>query len=273
MRWPPSVEEVPFAGEHHREAELVGLLDHLLRRASRHPVGSPPRHPAAAAASMPSSNGIERVARGRAAVRAARRLLGRDLARLDAVLLPGADADRLAVLDQHDRVRLHVPADRATRARGRATAPGSGATLVTTRQSLRVAAKWCGVLHEEPARDLPEVERLGAGRRALRGCACSCASSAAPRSCRARSPARSRRRPAGRRPSRSTVARVDRPVQRDDPAERGTLVALERALVRGRRASSSTRDAARVRVLDDGARGPDRRDRARAATRRRRRSS
>ena len=54
---------------------------------------------------------VERVARARAARGAAGGLLRRDLARLDPVLLPGADADGLAVLHQHDRVRLHVPAD------------------------------------------------------------------------------------------------------------------------------------------------------------------
>ena len=54
---------------------------------------------------------VERVRRARAADRAAGRLLRRDLARLDPVLLAGADADRLPVLHEHDRVRLHVPAD------------------------------------------------------------------------------------------------------------------------------------------------------------------
>ena len=48
---------------------------------------------------------------------------------------------------------------------------------------------------------------------------------------------------------------VDRAVERDDAAERGALVALERALVRGGEVVGD-RDAARVGVLDDGDRGP-----------------
>ena len=46
---------------------------------------------------------------------------------------------------------------------------------------------------------------------------------------------------------------VDRTVERDDPAERGQLVGLERALVGGRGVGGDG-DAARVGVLDDGAR-------------------
>src|SRR5581483_189455 len=54
---------------------------------------------------------VERVARARAALGAPVGLLRRDLTRFDAVLLPGADADGLAVLHEHDRVRLHMSAD------------------------------------------------------------------------------------------------------------------------------------------------------------------
>ena len=52
-----SVQEVPFAGEHHREAELVGALDDLLVAASQPPGWITTATPAAAAASMPSGNG------------------------------------------------------------------------------------------------------------------------------------------------------------------------------------------------------------------------
>ena len=75
---------------------------------------------------------------------------------------PAPMPDGLAVLHQHDRVRLHVPADAPRQLGvaplGRRSAP----RLVTTRQSSRVAAKWCGVLHQEPAADLAEVERSAA---------------------------------------------------------------------------------------------------------------
>src|SRR5438045_2948582 len=99
------MEEVPFAREHHGETELVGppddglvahgatRLDHCsnsCRRGGLDAVGE----------------GIERVARAGAADRAAVRLLGGDLARLDAVLLPRADADGLAVFHEHDGVAL-----------------------------------------------------------------------------------------------------------------------------------------------------------------------
>ncbi len=39
-----------------------------------------------------------------------------------------------------------------------------GARLVTTRQSSRVGGEVVGVLHEEPAADLAEVEGLGLGQ-------------------------------------------------------------------------------------------------------------
>ena len=65
---------------------------------------------------------------------------------------------------------------------------------------------------------------------------------------------------------------VDRAVERDDAAERRALVALERALVRDREVGVDAH-AARVRVLDDRARGPVAEVVHESATRRRRRSS
>ena len=53
---PPSVEEVPFAGEHHRESELVGGLDDFSSRIAP-PGWMTAATPAAAAASTPSWNG------------------------------------------------------------------------------------------------------------------------------------------------------------------------------------------------------------------------
>src|SRR5207248_152426 len=54
---------------------------------------------------------VERVRPARAALGPARRLLGRNLARVDTALLAGADAHALAVGDEHDGVGLHVAAE------------------------------------------------------------------------------------------------------------------------------------------------------------------
>ena len=108
---------------------------------------------------------------------------------------------------------------------------GVGATLVTTRQSLRAAAKWCGVLHEEAAGDLAEVERLGAGRRRFEDARV--LALLLQRLDRARLVA-GRDHDVGLRARDHALdgRGVDRTVERDDAAERGALVALERALVR-----------------------------------------
>ena len=111
---------------------------------------------------------VERVARGRAARGAARGLLRRDLARLDAVLLARADADGLAVLHEHDRVRLHVPAD-APRELEVAPLLGGGRDLRDDAPVVARRREVVGVLHEEAARDLAEVERVVAWRRRPRG--------------------------------------------------------------------------------------------------------
>ena len=103
------MQEVPFAGEHHREPELVGLLDHcfVAHRATGLDHDRDTRRGRGLHAVFER---VERVTRARAADRAPRGLLRRDLARLDPVLLTGADTDGLAVLHEHDRVRLHVAA-------------------------------------------------------------------------------------------------------------------------------------------------------------------
>src|SRR5262245_62253593 len=89
---PSSMQEMPFAGEDHRESELVGPLDHDVvahcTAGLHHHC-----HPGRGRRLDAVGEGIERVARACAADSAARRLLGGDLTRLDAVLLPGSDAD------------------------------------------------------------------------------------------------------------------------------------------------------------------------------------
>ena len=121
----------------------------------------------------------------------------------------------------------------ARRARGRATAPAWAPTFVTDAPVVARRREVVRRLHEEAARDLPEVERARPRGRAPRGCGCSCASSGALRSRRG---VTRRDHDVGLRSCDHPLdgRRVDRPVQRDDAAERGPLVALERALVRGR---------------------------------------
>src|SRR5438270_13120295 len=104
------MEEVPLAGEDHHEPELVGRLDDgfVTHRAA----GLDDRRDAGRGGRFDSVfERVERVARGRTAVRPTGRLLRRDLSRLDPALLPGPDPDRLAILDEHDGVRLHMTAE------------------------------------------------------------------------------------------------------------------------------------------------------------------
>src|SRR5580765_8583538 len=104
------MEEVSFAGEDHREPELVGLLDDgfVAHRAAR----LDDRGDAGRRRRLDAVfEGIERVARARAAAGASGCLLRRDFSRLDPVLLAGTDADGLPVFDEDDRVRLHMTAD------------------------------------------------------------------------------------------------------------------------------------------------------------------
>src|SRR5690606_3493600 len=111
--WPPSVLEVPLPGEDHGEALLVRGLDDLLvadRAAGLDHRGRARRRGGVEAVAERE----ERIRRARPTDRAARRLLGGDAPRVPAVLLPRADADGLAVLHQHDRVRGD-PRDEAPR--------------------------------------------------------------------------------------------------------------------------------------------------------------
>src|SRR5262245_3228870 len=102
---PRLVQEVPFAGQHHRDPELVGARD---VRIVAHGASGLDDHgdPGVGRRLDAVREREERVARARAALRTSRGLLRRDLAGLDAVLLARADADRLATLHEHDRVRL-----------------------------------------------------------------------------------------------------------------------------------------------------------------------
>ena len=107
--------KMPLAGEHTRNAFLVGLADRIFvadRSAGlhdrRHAVFGGQRHA---------------VVEGEETVRCQHQTLGDacgmrlfqgDLRRADAVHLPGADAQRPAVLHRHDGVRLHVFDDMPT---------------------------------------------------------------------------------------------------------------------------------------------------------------
>ena len=129
-----------------------------------------------------------------------------------------------------------------------------GARFVTTRQSSRAGDELVRRLHEEAAGDLAEVElRRVRGRRLEQPRVLALLAQRLERAVR-RSPGAITTSACGPATMRSAVGGVDRAVQRDDAAERGALVALQRALVRGGEVVGD-RDAARVGVLDDGARG------------------
>ena len=182
---------------------------------------------------------IERVARARAARRPPGGLLRRDLARLDPVLLPGTDADRLAVLHEHDRVRLHVPAD-PPRELDVAPLGVGGHALGDHLPVVACRREVVRLLHQE-AHPRSGARRSSTARgRVPRAAACSCAW----RQRLDRSGlVRRRDHDVGLRSGDHALDRrgVDRAVQRDDPAERRPLVALERALVRRRRGRRRSR--------------------------------
>src|SRR5688572_22945077 len=100
------MEEVPFAGEHHGDPELVGLLDALVI-AHRTAGLDDDRHPGRGSRLDAVGERVEGVAGAGAAGRPASSLGGGDLTGLDAVLLAGTDAPRGAVLHEDDAVRLH----------------------------------------------------------------------------------------------------------------------------------------------------------------------
>src|SRR5882724_1964444 len=102
------MEEMPLTREHHREAELVGPSDDGIIADG---TAGLDHHGNAGRGGGFDTVGkrVERVARGCTTDAAAVRLLGGDLARLDAVLLTRSNADGLSVFDEHDRVALDVP--------------------------------------------------------------------------------------------------------------------------------------------------------------------
>ena len=203
----PSVQEVPFAGEHHREAELVGALDDRRRRCIAPPGWMTTATPGRGRGLDAVGERIERVARARAAARRGRR--------------PSSPRSRPTRPGSAGRRRCRRPG-RPSRARSRSTSRARrsatrarasrhcsavGATLVTTRQSLAAGRE----VVRRPARG---TRRRSGGSRASAapgaGASSSrvflrfaCSASIAPRLV---ARARSRRRPAGPRPSRSTVA-------------------------------------------------------------------
>src|SRR5690348_16270743 len=154
----PSMQEVPLSGEDHREAELVGARD---VRIVAHRAAGLDDDGDARARGGPDAVGerVERVACARAVLGPTIGLLGRDLARFDPVLLTGADPDRLPVLDEDDRVRLHVSADPprelgvAPLLLGRRGARDHAPVVAGRGEVVRL-------LDEEAARELTEVETL-----------------------------------------------------------------------------------------------------------------
>ena len=100
---------MPHAGEHHREAVLVGRGDHLV--VAHAAAGLDDRRRAGLRDDVDAvAEREERIGRDhRAGEREARvlRLDRRDARGVDAAHLPGADAERPAVAAEHDRVRLH----------------------------------------------------------------------------------------------------------------------------------------------------------------------
>ena len=128
-----------------------------------------------------------------------------------------------------------------------------GARLVTTRQSSRAATKWWGVLHEEPARDLAEVEVGRFGRRRLEEPRVLPLLAQRVDRALARSPGAITTSACGPATIRSTVAASIGRLSATIPpnAERSSHSSARWYAVGE---VVGDRDAARVRVLDDGAR-------------------
>ena len=108
-----SMPKVPAPGEDHRGAGALDRGDDLARPASSRPAGSARSRPRRARAAGRPGTGRTRPRRAtrRRASGRARRLLDGDPDGVDAAHLAGADADRLQVLGDHDRVRADVLAD------------------------------------------------------------------------------------------------------------------------------------------------------------------
>src|SRR5690606_32302830 len=102
-----SVPEMPLAGQDHGQALLVGRRDDLF--VADRSAGLDDRGGAGVGRRVePVAEGEEGVAGAGPTDGPPVGLLGRDAARVATVLLSGADADRLAILDQHDGVRGHA---------------------------------------------------------------------------------------------------------------------------------------------------------------------
>ena len=97
--------EVALAGEDHGEALFVGRPDHLVVTDAPAGLNDRRRTPPRPLRRGPSRNGKKASLAHAPPARSTVGLLGRDAPGISAVLLAGADADSLLVLDQHDRVR------------------------------------------------------------------------------------------------------------------------------------------------------------------------
>ena len=159
----PSVEEVPLAGEHHREPELVGASRSPHRRACA--AGLDDRGHARPPRRLRRRRGTDRTRRSR---RAALRpgpppcfaAISPDSTRF---CWPAPMPTAWPSLTSTIAFDFTCPQMRHASSRSRHCS-AVGATLVTTRHVVAAAAKWCGCLHEETAGDLAEVERLASGR-------------------------------------------------------------------------------------------------------------
>ena len=133
---------------------------------------------------------VETVGGGRATLGPPGRLARRDLPCVDPALLPGADADRLPVRHEHHAFDFTYAQIRHASSRSRHCS-SVGCVSRDDAATSRVACEVVGLLHEEPAGDLPVVaQRRDSGGRRFEARACACASRAARRPRPARSPAR-----------------------------------------------------------------------------------
>ncbi|ABA48884.1 hypothetical protein BURPS1710b_3404 [Burkholderia pseudomallei 1710b] len=247
-----SVTEVAHARHDHRDVVLVGGGDHLVvaHRAARLDHAGRARRDDDVEAVAEREERVRRD--GRAREREARVLCldARDARRIDAAHLACADAERHPVAAEHDRVRLHVFRD--------APCEQEVVHFLRRRVAFRDDAQLARLhvlrierLHEQAAAHALQIERVMAfaqrdfeqahvllGHEHLLG------------------RVRERRRDQHfDELLRDRLGRglVDFAVERDNAAERGGRIGLERLRVRFARVRAH-RDAARIRVLDDHAR-------------------